>query len=277
MTLHFRVWRQAGRGAPGSMVPYTVRGLSPDMSLLDALDVLNEDLIARDENPVAFDYDCREGICGSCGIMINGVPHGPVPSTATCQLFLRHFKDGQTITLEPWRARAFPVIKDLVVYRSAFDRIMAAGGYISLDTGSAPKANAIAIPKGVADAAMDAAACIGCGACVAVCKNASAVLFVGAKVAHLALLPQGAPERAQRVLAMVEQMEKEAFGACSNEDQCQAVCPKDISVSHIALLNREYARASLKRAERGRPERRPPAVPDAPSHGTSRSKGRTTR
>jgi succinate dehydrogenase / fumarate reductase iron-sulfur subunit len=243
------------------MVPYTVQGL-PDMSLLEALDVLNEDLIVRGDDPIAFDYDCREGICGSCGMMVNGVPHGPVPSTTTCQLFLRHFTDGETIALEPWRARAFPVIKDLVVDRSAFDRIMAAGGYISVDAGSAPEANAIAIPKGVADAAMNAAACIGCGACVAVCKNASAVLFVGAKVAHLALLPQGAPERAQRVLAMVEQMEQEAFGACSNEDQCQAVCPKDISVSHIAFLNREYARASLKRAEPGGREQHPLVVPD---------------
>ena len=261
MTLHLLVWRQAGRDAPGKMVPYTVRSLSPDMSLLELLDVLNEDLIARSEDPIAFDYDCREGICGSCGIMINGVPHGPVPSTTACQLFLRHFKDGETITLEPWRARAFPVIKDLVVNRSAFDRIMAAGGYISVDAGSAPEANVIAIPKGVADAAMDAAACIGCGACVAVCKNASAVLFVGAKIAHLALLPQGAPERAQRVVAMVEQMEKEAFGTCSNEDQCQAVCPKDISVAHIALLNREYARAILKRVGRGRPRPHPLAAP----------------
>ena len=244
-------------------MPYVVRDVSADMSILEMLDVLNEELIARGDEPIAFDSDCREGICGACGIMINGIPHGPVPSTTTCQLFLRHFADGDTITLEPWRAQAFPVIKDLIVDRSAFDRIIAAGGYVSVDAGSAPEANAMLIPKHVTDAAMDAASCIGCGACVAICKNASAVLFVGAKVAHLALLPQGMPEREERVLAMVEQMEKEGFGACSNEDQCEAVCPKDISVAHIALLNREYARAVLKRiaSRQVRPPR--PAVPDA--------------
>jgi succinate dehydrogenase / fumarate reductase iron-sulfur subunit len=195
---------------------------------------------------VAFDYDCREGICGSCGVVVDGVPHGPDRAATTCQQYVRAFPDGATITIEPWRAGAFPVVKDLVVDRSAFDRIVAAGGYVSVDTGSAPEANSTPVGKDVADRAMDAAACIGCGACVAACKNASAALFVGAKVAHLALLPQGHPEREKRVVAMVEQMEKEGFGACSNEGECQAVCPKEISVSHIQVLSREYARAVLK-------------------------------
>jgi succinate dehydrogenase / fumarate reductase iron-sulfur subunit len=211
------------------------------------LDVLNEKLILAGDVPVAFDYDCREGICGSCGVVIDGIPHGPNPGVATCQLYMRSFEDGSTITVEPWRAKAFPVLKDLVVDRGAFDRIVAAGGFISVDAGSAPEANEILIGKEVLDQAMDAAACIGCGACVAACKNASAVLFVGAKVAHLGLLPQGAPERERRVLAMVEQMEKEGFGACSNEGECEAVCPKLISLSNIARLNREYLRASIKR------------------------------
>jgi len=243
-----RVWRQAGPDAPGRLVDYRAEDVSPDMSLLELLDVVNEGLTARGEDPIAFDSDCREGICGSCGIVVDGVAHGPKAATTTCQLFLRNFRDGATITLEPWRARAFPLVKDLVVDRSAFDRIIAAGGYVSVDTGSAPEANLIPVAKDVAERAMDAAACIGCGACVAACKNASAVLFVGAKVAHLALLPQGSPERERRVLAMVEHMDQEGFGACSNEGECEAVCPKEISVGHIQRLHREYARALLRRA-----------------------------
>ncbi|MFQ5664961.1 MAG: succinate dehydrogenase/fumarate reductase iron-sulfur subunit [Candidatus Binatia bacterium] len=246
MTLTLRVWRQANRTAPGRLVEYVARNVVPDMSFLEMLDMVNEELVMKGEEPIAFDYDCREGICGSCGMVINGVAHGPVRGTTACQLFMRHFKNGETITVEPWRAKAFPVIKDLVVDRSAFDRIMAAGGYISIATGNAPEANNVPIPKEVADDAMDAATCIGCGACVAACKNASAVLFVGAKVAHLALLPQGAPERERRVLRMVEQMEKEGFGACSNEGECQAVCPKEIPVARISRLNWEYTRAVLK-------------------------------
>jgi succinate dehydrogenase / fumarate reductase iron-sulfur subunit len=247
MILHLRVWRQPGPDAPGRLVPYTVRDVSPDMSFLELLDVLNEDLVKRGEDPVAFDFDCREGICGSCAMMIDGIAHGPLPGTTACQLFLRHFRDGATVTVEPWRAKPFPVVKDLVVDRSAFDRIMAAGGFVSVNAGSAPEANTIPVPKDTAEAAMDAAACIGCGACVAACKNASAALFVGAKVTHLVLMPQGQPERARRVLAMVEQAEREGFGACSNEGECEAVCPKGISVAHIARLNREYLRALLAR------------------------------
>jgi succinate dehydrogenase / fumarate reductase iron-sulfur subunit len=246
LTLHLKIWRQAAADSAGKLVDYTLRDVSPEMSFLEMLDVLNEELTRRNEDPIAFDYDCREGICGSCGVVINGVPHGPQPATTTCQLFMRHFSDGDTIVVEPWRARAFPVIKDLVVDRSAFDRIMAAGGYCSIDAGSAPEANESLIGKDVADRAMDAATCIGCGACVAACKNASSVLFVGAKVAHLLLLPQGAVERERRVARMVEQMEHEGFGACSNEGECQAVCPKEISTDHIQILNREYARALLK-------------------------------
>ncbi len=247
LTLNLRIWRQANAMAQGRLVEYRLARVSPDMSFLEMLDVLNEKLILQGDVPVAFDYDCREGICGSCGVVIDGVPHGPLPGVATCQLYMRHFKDGATIVVEPWRAKAFPIVQDLVVDRGAFDRIMAAGGYISVDTGSAPEANEVSIGKEVADAAMDSASCIGCGACVAACKNASAVLFVGAKIAHLALLPQGFPERDRRVLRMVEQMEKEGFGACSNEGECEAVCPKKISLSNIARLNREYLRASLKR------------------------------
>jgi succinate dehydrogenase / fumarate reductase iron-sulfur subunit len=247
MTLTLRVWRQPGPAAPGRLVDYTTRAVSPDMSFLEMLDVVNEDLTARGEDPIAFDSDCREGICGSCGLVIDGVPHGPKAATTTCQLFMRHFRDGAVITVEPWRARGFPLVKDLVVDRSAFDRIISAGGYISVDTGSAPEANLIPIPKDVADHAMDAAACIGCGACVAACKNASAVLFVGAKISHMTLVPQGHPERERRVLAMVAHMEKEGFGACSNEGECEAVCPKEISVANIQRLTREYARSMLKR------------------------------
>jgi succinate dehydrogenase / fumarate reductase iron-sulfur subunit len=247
MTLTLRIWRQPKPEAPGQLVDYKVAHCLPDMSFLELLDVLNDRLTKEGGEPVAFDYDCREGICGSCSMVIDGIPHGPRPGTTACQLFLRHFRDGQTIVVEPWRAKAFPVVKDLIVDRSAFDRIMAAGGFISVDAGSAPEANLIAVPKDDAEAAMDAAVCIGCGACVAACKNASAALFVGAKVAHLVLLPQGHPERERRVLAMVEQMEKEGFGACSNEGECMAVCPKEINVGVISRLNREWARATLKR------------------------------
>ncbi len=245
-TLKLRIWRQARPEAAGRFADYTVRDLPPDMSFLEMLDVLNEQLTLAGQDPVAFDYDCREGICGSCGVVIDGVAHGPKRGATTCQQYLRDFRDGAMVVIEPWRAAAFPVVKDLVVDRSAFDRVVAAGGYVSVDTGSAPEANAIPVPKGVADQAMDAAACIGCGACVAACKNASAMLFVGAKVAHLVLMPQGRPERERRVVRMVEQMEREGFGACSNEGECMAVCPKEISVGNIARLNREYVRAVLK-------------------------------
>jgi succinate dehydrogenase / fumarate reductase iron-sulfur subunit len=245
--LRLRVWRQAHRGAAGSFVDYQARDLSPDMSFLEMLDVVNERLIERGEEPIAFDHDCREGICGSCGMMINGVAHGPLGALATCQLHLRHFRDGDQITIEPWRARAFPVVRDLVVDRSALDRVIAAGGFISVNTGSAPEANATAVPKPRADRAMDAAACIGCGACVAQCPNGAAQLFVAAKVAHLGLLPQGQPERAERVLGMVAQMERERFGSCTNYGECEAVCPKEISLEFIARLNRDWLAARLRR------------------------------
>jgi len=247
MTLKLRVWRQPKPDSEGKLVEYTARNVSPDMSFLELLDVVNDEIIKRGEDPIAFDSDCREGICGSCSLVVGGVAHGPQSATTVCQLFMRHFSDGDTITVEPWRAGAFPVVKDLVVDRSSFDRIQAAGGYVSVDAGSAVDANEHLIPKEAADLAMDAAACIGCGACVAACKNASASLFVGAKVTQFTLLPQGQPERDRRVLAMVEQMEKEGFGPCSNEGECEAVCPKEISVSHIQTLHREYLRASAKR------------------------------
>ncbi len=247
MTLTLRVWRQPSPDASGELVEYTARNVSPDMSFLELLDIINEGLVKDSVEPIAFDSDCREGICGSCGMVISGVPHGPKSATTACQLFMRHFNDGDTVTVEPWRAKAFPVVKDLVVDRGAFDRIQSAGGYVSIDTGSAGDANGMLIPKGDADLAMDAAACIGCGACVAACKNASAELFVGAKITQLALLPQGQPERDRRVLAMVERMEAEGFGPCSNEGECQAVCPKEISVAHIQTLHREYTRASVRR------------------------------
>jgi succinate dehydrogenase / fumarate reductase iron-sulfur subunit len=243
MQLHLKIWRQASPTAPGHLHTYTVANAHPDMSFLELLDVLNEQLIHAGADPVEFDHDCREGICGSCGVMINGKAHGGLPQTATCQLYLRHFNDGDEITVEPWRAKAFPVIKDLVVDRAALDRIMMAGGYISVRTGSAPEANATPIAKAKADAAFSYAACIGCGACVAACPNASASLFTAAKVAHLALLPQGHPERQQRVLAMADQMTTEGFGDCSNHGECQAVCPKDISIDAIASMRREYVRA----------------------------------
>lgn len=245
MNFTLKIWRQKNAHSPGRLVTYPVSGISPDMSFLEMLDVLNEELIRKGEEPVAFSHDCREGICGSCGLYINGRAHGPLRGTATCQLHMRHFKDGDIIVIEPWRAKAFPIIKDLVVDRSAFDRLLRAGGYVSVNTGSAPDANAIPIPKPIADEAFDAATCIGCGACVATCKNASAMLFVAAKVSHLALLPQGQPERRQRVLNMVAAMDREGFGNCTVTGACEAECPKQISISHIARLNREYLLASL--------------------------------
>jgi succinate dehydrogenase / fumarate reductase iron-sulfur subunit len=243
VTLH--VWRQPNAQAKGKMVAYPTPEITGDMSFLEMLDVLNETLIVKGEDPIAFDHDCREGICGTCSLMINGVAHGPEKAITTCQLYMRSFKNGDHIYVEPWRAKAFPVIKDLVVDRSAFDRIMAAGGFISANAGGAPDANAILVPKAEAETAMDAAACIGCGACVASCKNASAMLFVAAKVSHLAHLPQGYPERARRVLNMVQQMDEEGFGNCTNQYECEAVCPKEISVGFIAKMNREYLRATL--------------------------------
>jgi succinate dehydrogenase / fumarate reductase iron-sulfur subunit len=247
ITLH--VWRQRNTATKGRMVKYHAKNVSEEMSFLEMLDVLNEELISRGEDAIAFDHDCREGICGSCGMMINGVAHGPMPGTTVCQLHMRHFKDGDELYVEPWRARAFPIVKDLAVDRGAFDRIVAAGGYISVPTGSAPDGNAIPVPKESADRAMDAAACIGCGACVAACPNAAAALFTGAKVAHLGLLPQGKPERGKRALAMVQQMNAEMFGNCTNIGECEAVCPKEIRLEVIALFNRDYLKASW--SERG--------------------------
>ncbi len=245
MRLTLRIWRQKNREDPGGFRTYTLDDANEHMSFLEMLDVLNQHLIEKGEEPVAFEHDCREGICGCCSLVINGVPHGPWTKTTVCQLHMRAFKDGDTITIEPWRSRAFPVLRDLIVDRSAFDRIMAAGGFIDVRTGSAPEANSIPIPKHVADLAMDAAECIGCGACVAACPNGSAMLFVAAKVSHLGLLPQGQPERYRRARAMVAQMEKEGFGGCTNFRECEAVCPKGISVSFIARLNRDFLRASL--------------------------------
>jgi len=244
MKLNLRIWRQDGPRAKGGLESYPLDRLEPDMSFLEMLDILNDRLLLEGTRPVAFDSDCREGICGTCGFMIGGVAHGPLKLTTACQLFLRHFRDGDTITVEPFRSRAFPVVKDLVVDRSALDRIMAAGGFISARTGSAPESNAILVPKAKADAAMDAASCIGCGACVAACPNGSAMLFTAAKVAHLALLPQGHPERAQRALRMVSAMDADGFGSCSNHGECEAVCPKGIRLDVIARLNREYLAAS---------------------------------
>jgi len=246
MNLTLHVWRQAGRDAAGAFVTYEARDIEPDMSFLEMMDVVNERLTERGEQPIAFDHDCREGICGSCSMMINGAAHGPVRATATCQLFMRHFTDGEAIYVEPWRAKAFPVIKDLVVDRSAFDRIIASGGFISAPTGGARDANAILVPKAAADAAMDAAACIGCGACVAACPNGSASLFTGAKISHLGLLPQGQPERERRVLAMVAQMDTEGFGGCTWHGECQAACPKEISIDVIARMYRDYLVASWR-------------------------------
>lgn len=245
MKIHLKIWRQAGPEATGQFVKYTVADANPHMSFLELLDVLNEQLIKQGDDPVEFDNDCREGICGSCGVVINGIAHGPQQRTACCQLHMRHYQDGDTIVVEPWRAAAFPIIKDLVVDRSSFDRLIAAGGYVSIDTGGAPDANALPIPKEQADEAFDYAACIGCGACVAACPNSSASLFTGAKIAHLALLPQGQPERHRRVMNMVTQMEEEGFGDCSNHGECEAVCPKGISISAIARMRREYMKAVL--------------------------------
>jgi succinate dehydrogenase / fumarate reductase iron-sulfur subunit len=247
MTIHLRVWRQAGPNAPGRLVPYTVENVIPDMSFLEMLDVLNENLIAKGEEPVAFDSDCREGICGTCGFVVNGIPHGPDRGATVCQLHMRRFKHGDTVTLEPWRAKAFPVIKDLVVDRSAFDRLIQAGGYTSINVGGAPDGNAIPVPKDLAERSMDAAACIGCGACVAACKNASAILFTSAKVAHLGFLPQGRIEHEHRVGRMIDRMDELGFGSCSNEGECEAVCPKEIKLANIAFLNRAYLKARFLR------------------------------
>ena len=245
LNLNLRVWRQAGPNAKGGFKTYRLNGVSTHMSFLEMLDVLNEQLIAQSEEPVEFDHDCREGICGMCSLMINGQAHGPDNATTTCQLHMRRFKDGDTVTIEPWRAAAFPVVRDLVVDRSAFDRIIQAGGFVSINTGNAPDGNAIPVPGVRQEVAMDGAACIGCGACVAACKNASAMLFVAAKVSHLALMPQGKAERAERVRKMVSAMDAEGFGNCTNTGACEAECPKEISVTHIARMNREFANARL--------------------------------
>jgi len=243
LTLH--VWRQPSGSAAGALETYQANDVSPDMSFLEMLDVVNEELITAGKAPIAFDHDCREGICGMCGVMINGVAHGPQRGTATCQLHMRSFHDGDEITIEPWRAGAFPVVKDLCVDRSAFDRIIQAGGYVSVNTGGTPDGNALPVAKIDADWSMDAAACIGCGACVAACPNASASLFTSAKITHLSLLPQGQVERTTRVMNMVERMDQEGFGSCSNEGECEAVCPKGISLKNIATMNREFWKAVL--------------------------------
>jgi succinate dehydrogenase / fumarate reductase iron-sulfur subunit len=246
MKLKLKIWRQEGPSSPGKFVDYDMDHVSPDMSFLEMLDVLNVDLVKKGETPVEFDHDCREGICGSCALMINGNAHGPETGTATCQLHMRRFKDGDTVVIEPWKAKAFPIIKDLATDRTALDRIMAAGGFISTNTGNAPEANSILIGHDTSESAMDSAACIGCGACVAACKNSSAMLFVSAKVSHLAQLPQGHPERAKRVRGMVTQMDKEGFGNCSNTGACEAACPKEIKLENITRLNREMVRAVFK-------------------------------
>lgn len=245
MNLKLHVWRQKDRQTSGQFVTYDAPDISPDMSFLEMLDVINERLMARGEEPIAFDHDCREGICGMCGVMVNGVAHGPRARTTACQLHMRSFKDGDELTIEPWRASAFPVLRDLVVDRGAFDAIVSAGGFVSVPTGSAPDGNAIPVKKEHADQAFDAATCIGCGACVAACPNASAMLFTAAKVTHLGLLPQGQPERYERVLKMVAAMDDAGFGACTNHGECEAVCPKGISLDFIARLNRDYLRAAL--------------------------------
>ena len=245
MRLKLKVWRQKNVSSEGRLVDYNLEGVSEDSSFLEMLDLLNQQLIDRNEEPVHFDYDCREGICGMCGVMINGIAHGPKASGTTCQLHMRSFKDGDMITIEPWRAAPFPVLRDLVVDRSAFDRVIQAGGYVSVSTGGAPDGNAIPIPKEDADRAFDAATCIGCGACVAACKNASAMLFVSAKVSHLSLLPQGRVEENRRVLDMVAKMDEEGFGNCTNTGSCEAACPKGISLDNIARLNRLYLKSMV--------------------------------
>jgi succinate dehydrogenase / fumarate reductase iron-sulfur subunit len=247
LTLH--IWRQKNPATPGRMVRYDMNNVDGEMSMLEAIDVLNEDLMNKGEEPIAFEHDCREGICGSCGFMINGVAHGPLPATTVCQLTMRHFKDGEELFIEPWRAKAFPIIKDLVVDRRAFDRIIASGGYIGVPAGSAPYGNAILISKEIADRAMDAAACIGCGACVAACPNASAALFTSAKITHLGLLPQGQPERHTRALNMIGQATAEGFGNCTNIGECEAVCPKEIRIEVIGQANRDYIAASWARRD----------------------------
>jgi len=246
ISVKLKVWRQPAPDAAGQLVGYAANKINTDMSFLEMLDVVNEGLIKQGQEAIAFDSDCREGICGACGLVINGIAHGPLRGATTCQLHMRSFKDGETIIVEPWRAKAFPVIKDLVVDRSAFDRIIAAGGYVSFNTGGAPDGNTIPIPKDVAEKAMDSAACIGCGACVAACKNAAAHLFTSAKIAHLGRLPQGQAERYRRVIRMVDQMDAEGFGMCSNEGECEAVCPKEIPISNIARMNRDYVKAMLR-------------------------------
>ena len=245
MNLTLHVWRQAGPNAEGKFVTYAAKDVNPDMSFLEMLDVVNEELIESGQQPIAFDHDCREGICGSCGMMINGVAHGPQKGTATCQLHMRHFRDGDTVYIEPWRARAFPIMKDLVVDRSAFDRIIQSGGFVTAATGGPQDANAILVPKEESDAAMDAAACIGCGACVAACPNGSASLFTAAKIAHLGLLPQGQPERNRRALAMTQKMDDESFGGCTWHGECQEACPKEISINTIARMNSDFIKAQL--------------------------------
>ncbi len=246
MNLTLKVWRQKDAKSPGRLAEYAATNIIPGMSFLEMLDVVNEELIARGEEPIAFDSDCREGICGTCALVINGIAHGGQRGTTVCQLHMRHFRDGQTVIIEPWRARAFPVLKDLVTDRGAFDRIVQAGGFISVNTGGTPDANSLPISKAISDQAMDAAACIGCGACVAACKNASAMLFVSAKVSHLNLLPQGQPEKDGRVSNMVRQMDAEGFGNCTVTGSCEAVCPKEISLDFIARMNRDYGAALLK-------------------------------
>jgi succinate dehydrogenase / fumarate reductase iron-sulfur subunit len=246
MTLKLKIWRQTGPNAPGSFMEHEAKNVVPDMSFLEMLDVVNDDLVRAGQQPVEFDHDCREGICGACSMVINGNPHGPDTMTTTCQLHMRRFKDGDTIVIEPFRARSFPIVRDLVVDRSAFDRIQRAGGYVSANTGAAQDANCIPVPKVKADMAFASATCIGCGACVAACKNASASLFVSAKISHLALLPQGQAERDERARSMVAQMDAEGFGACTNTGACSATCPVGISLENIARMNREYTKASLK-------------------------------
>lgn len=245
ISITVEIWRQASPGSPGELRKYSLDGISTDMSFLEMLDVLNEQLTVGGEEPVAFDHDCREGICGMCGAVVNGQPHGPEGKTTLCQLHMRHFADGDHLVIEPFRSRAFRIVKDLVVDRSALDRIIQAGGFVSVNTGGAPDANAIAVPQQTAEQAMDAAACIGCGACVAACPNASAMLFVAAKVSQLALLPQGHPERRERALSMVARMDELGFGNCSNERECEAACPKGISIRNIARLNREFIKAAI--------------------------------